>query len=99
MRKAPADRDRRRLQIVRQRLALAELEASASGLLAVLLALLLAGVTRDVAGRLQLGAQLAVDLHQGARDAVSDRAGLRGNASADHRRDDVVLVEQRDLFE
>src|SRR5262245_59118375 len=57
------------------RSALAELEASASGLLTVLLALLLVRVAGDVLGRLEFGAQIAVDLHQRARDAVADRAG------------------------
>src|SRR5690606_15076515 len=79
--------------------ALAELEASARGLLAVLLALLLARVARDVPGGLQLGPQVAVGLHQRARDAVADRTGLRGDATTDDRRVHVVLVEQRDLFE
>src|SRR5688572_21334038 len=79
--------------------ALAELEASARGLLTVLLALLLAGVTGDVTSGLQLGSQLRVEFHQRARDAVPDRASLRGDSAATHRRVDVVLIEQRDLFE
>src|SRR4029077_18097147 len=44
--------------------ALAELEPSARGLLAVLLALLLARIASDVARRLELRAKLVVDLHQ-----------------------------------
>src|SRR5687768_10331019 len=82
-----------------RRLALAELEASARGLLTVLLTLLLARVTGDVTGRLQLRAEVAIDLHQRAGDAVTDRAGLRRDATADHRRVHIVLVEQRHLFE
>src|SRR5215216_6492123 len=83
----------------RSGLTLAELEASASGTLAVLLALLLAGVAGDVPDRLQLRPQIAVDLHQGPGDPVADRAGLRRHAAAADGGEDIVLTEERDLLE
>src|SRR6185295_1624288 len=70
-------------------LPLAELEPGAGALLTVLLALLLARIARQQAGRLQSVAQLGVVLEQGARDAVPDRAGLARAATPDHRDEDV----------
>src|SRR5690606_28491451 len=57
---------------------------------AVLLALDLTRVAREVAELLQLAAQALVGLHQRARDAVTDGAGLAREAPAAHRREDVV---------
>ncbi len=60
----------------RSPLPLAELEALAGAGLSVLLAFLLAGVAGQEPGRLEALAQLAVELEQGARDAVADGARL-----------------------
>src|SRR3984893_17414083 len=73
---------------------LAELEAGAGALLAVLLALLLPRVAGQEAGRLQAVAQLDVVLEQGARDAVPDRPGLPGAAAALDRGDDVEFLHR-----
>src|SRR5215213_10239413 len=71
-------------QVHRSSLSLRELEALARALLPVLLALLDAGVARDQAGVLERGAQVCVELDQGACDAVANRAGLaRGSAALD----------------
>jgi len=53
---------------VSKELALRELEAFASALLSVLLALMLAGIPSEHSQFLQLGAQLNVELQQRARD-------------------------------
>src|SRR6266542_6775732 len=73
-------------------LALAELEALARALLAVLLALFLPRVTRHQACRLHLGAQLGVELLQRARHTHAHRAGLRRYAAARAVGDDVKVV-------
>src|SRR5207302_2786407 len=73
---------------------LAELEARARALLAVLLALLLAGIAGQEPGRLEAVAQLAVVLEQGAGDAVADGAGLPGAAAAFDGGDDVELLRR-----
>src|SRR5437764_14551083 len=65
-------------------LALAELETGAGALLAVLLAFLLARIARQEPGRLEAVAQLAVELEQGARDAVPYRTGVTRDAAAPH---------------
>src|SRR5690348_1022888 len=76
------------------RLALGELEARASALLSVLLALLHARIAREETGLLEALAQLEVVDLQRARDAVADRAGLAARAAAVHRDDDVELVDR-----
>src|SRR4051794_27742720 len=66
---------------------------SLPGLLeAVLLRLLLASVTREEARLLERGADLLVELRQGAGDAEPQRAGLAGRAAAVDRRVHVVHV-------
>ena len=55
-------------------LALGELEARPGALLAVLLALLLARVARQEAGRLEAMPQLDIELEERAGDAMADRA-------------------------
>src|ERR1700749_2324001 len=70
-------------------LAFRELEALARALLSVLLALLFA---RDESGVLERGAEVGVELHQRARDAVGHRAGLARGASARDVYDDVELA-------
>src|SRR6185369_10153647 len=54
-----------------------------------LLALLHASVARQEAAALELGAEVRIGLQQCARDAVPQRAGLRGHAAAVHRGDHV----------
>src|SRR5258706_16176138 len=79
-------------------LALRLLEAGAGRLLAVLLALFGALVAGDHAGCLQGGAQGDVDLHQRARDAVANGAGLAGESAARAGRVHIVLADGlRDL--
>src|SRR5437763_7450047 len=73
-------------------LAFRELEALARALLPVLLALLGAGVARHQPGALERGAQVGVELHERARDAVAHRAGLARRASARDVDDDVELA-------
>src|SRR5215213_3982622 len=73
-------------------LAFRELEALARALLAVLLAFLGAGVAGDEAGVLERGAEVGVELHQRARDAVAHGAGLAGRAAARDVDDDVELA-------
>src|SRR6266542_2119116 len=63
-------------------LALAELEALARALLAILLALFLPRVARHQPVGLHLGAQLGVELLQRARHAHAHRAGLCRHAAA-----------------
>src|SRR5437867_12161807 len=73
-------------------LPLAELEATARALLAVLLPLLDPGVPREEPRLLQPLAQLQVDHAQGAGDAVAQRARLGRDAAAVQLRLHVVLV-------
>src|SRR5688572_13594979 len=81
------------MRVERFGLALGELEAGARAALTVLLALLLARVTRDVAALLEVGAERGVDLHERARDAVADGLGLAGEAPADDVDEDVVAAD------
>src|SRR6476469_7994621 len=74
-------------------LALAELETRPGALLAVLLAFLLARVARQEPGRLQAGAQITIELEQGARDAVPDRTGLARATAPRHRDLDVEPLD------
>src|SRR4051794_36805153 len=73
-------------------LTLAELRALARLLQAGLLAFLGPGVAREEASALELATQVGVGLEQRARDAVTQRAGLRGDAAAVHAGDDVHAV-------
>src|SRR5690349_12480292 len=75
------------------RLALGELEPTARTRLAVLLALDGAAVAGEEAGLLQRRAELGVQVAERAGDAVADRAGLAGEATADHVHGDVDLAE------
>src|SRR5437016_2306146 len=70
--------------------ALGELEAASRLRLAVFLALDNAAVARQIAARLEHRAQARLVIGQGFADAVPDRAGLAGEAAAEHRADDVV---------
>src|SRR5581483_6022392 len=63
-------------------LALGELEALAGALLPVFLALFAARVAREKAFRLQLLAQLCIELEQGAGNAHADCVGLSVDAAA-----------------
>src|ERR1700689_2761202 len=65
-----------------KRLAFGELEAFASALLSLLLALMFAGVPAEHAQFLQLGAQLDVELEQRARDSQLRGAGLARRPAA-----------------
>src|SRR5215471_19774165 len=79
------------------KLAFRELEALTRALLTVLLTLFGAGVTREQSGLLELLAQLGVEFEQRARDAVTHRAGLAGDAAAvdiDHHVEFVDRVGQ-----
>ena len=62
--------------------ALGELRRATGGLQTVLLALLHSGVAGQQTGLLQNGTHLIAVLQQGAGDAVTDSAGLAGNAAA-----------------
>src|ERR1700754_4484265 len=73
-------------------LAFRELEALARALLAVLLALLGARVARHQARVLERGAEVCVELHERARDAVAHRARLARGAAARDVDDDVELA-------
>src|SRR5947209_13261015 len=79
------------------RSALGELRPLAGLLQAGLLALLGARVAREEAAALELAAQIGVGLQQRARDAVTQRPGLGGDAASVHARDDVhaLLVAHR----
>src|SRR5262249_34827669 len=74
------------------KLAFAELEALARALLSVLLALLDPRIARQEAFFLQLRPELHVVLHERARDAEAQRAGLAGDPAAGDRREDVELL-------
>src|SRR6266480_3800256 len=73
-------------------LALGELEARTSALLAVLLALFHARIAREQAGLLQTLAQLGVVDLQRARDAVADGARLSARTAAVDGYEDVEFV-------
>src|SRR4051794_33053926 len=73
---------RRSSEPQRPSLPLGELEAGAGATLAVLLALFLARVARQVAGLLQRAAEGGIDLDEHARHAVADRVRLAGQAAA-----------------
>lgn len=66
----------------KSKLTLGELEPLASALLTVLLALMLARVTGQKACRLQLAAQLRIELDQSARDAEPGCSRLAGDTAA-----------------
>ena len=70
-------------------LALGELRLLAGLLQTVLLALDHTGVAAQVAGALELAAVLVAGLEQRTGDAVTQRAGLAGDAAAVALRDDV----------
>src|SRR5687768_9236505 len=72
----------------------AELEALARALLPVLLALLDPRVAGQEAFFLEPRPQLEVVLHERARDAEAQRAGLPGDAAAGDRRQHVELVRR-----
>ena len=74
------------------RLSLAELRCATSGFEAVLLTLLHTRIAGQEAGLLQGGAQLGVELQQGAGQAVADSASLAGTATADDVDDNVELA-------
>src|SRR5688572_16649009 len=75
-------------------LALAELELLASLRTARLLALHRAGVARQEAEVAKLAAVPLVDLHEGAGDGETERAGLAGLPAPLHVRLHVVLAER-----
>lgn len=83
----------------RNALALRELEARASALLSVLLALFLSRVTGEVTGSLQSGALGTIELLDRTSDAVSESSGLASNAAAAKRGFDVVSAEGLGLLE
>src|SRR5947209_5621813 len=63
-----------------------------------LLALHDAGIAREEAGALQRHAQLRIDFHECARDAVAHGAGLSTRPAAVHAHTDVIAIFQsRDL--
>src|SRR6185437_4036423 len=71
------------------RLSLRELEAGAGAFLAVLLALLAAGITGDHAAGLERLAQFGIELHERAGDAELDGIGLAVDAATLDRGQDV----------
>src|SRR5260221_10909101 len=84
---------RRRVERARAALALRELEAAPRLRLAVFLALDDAAVARQEAAGFEHRAQARLVIGQRLADAVAHRAGLAGEAAADHAADDVVLAE------
>ena len=74
-------------------LALGELGSTTCGLQTVLLSILHSGVAGHEASGLQSGAELVVQDHQSAGDAVSDSAGLAGNAATGDGDRDVDLAQ------
>src|SRR5580700_4521554 len=76
-------------RVLRGRLALGELEASAGALLSVLLAFLAAGVAGYEAFGLERLAELGVEFHESAGDAELDRVGLAHDAAATNGAEDV----------
>src|SRR5437868_9440151 len=82
----------RRVSFPKARLALGELEAAASLGPAILLAFHSARVAGEKAARLENGAQGGLVFHQGARNAVTHRAGLARQAAAIDSDDHVELA-------
>ena len=80
------------LKIGSSLLSLRELRSAAGGLEAVLLALLHSGVAGQEPGFLEGGAVGGIHLQQGAGDAVTDGAGLAGDAAAGDGGLDVHLA-------
>ena len=78
----------------RAQLSLGELRSATSGLQTVLLSFLHSGVTGQETGGLQRSTELGVDGQQGTGDAVTDSAGLAGNAAAADGNDNIDLVDQ-----
>ena len=78
---------------MRSRLSLGELGSATCGLQTVLLSFLHSGVAGQETGGLQGSAVLGVDGQQGAGDAVTDSAGLAGNAAAGDGDNDVNLAQ------
>ena len=74
--------------------ALAELRRAAGGFEAVLFALLHAGIAGEVTGSLELSAVVLIQLEQGAGNAVTDGAGLAGDAAAADGGFNVDLAEK-----
>src|SRR6185437_9048694 len=74
------------------RLALAELEAAASALLAVLLAFLHAWIARQKAVLAQAGAELGIKPRDGAGKSHADRASLATGTAALHGSLDFELL-------
>src|SRR3954451_20428140 len=81
----------------RRKLTLGELRALTGLLQASLLALLRARVAREEAAALELAAQVGIGLHESARHAVAEGAGLGGHPAAVDARDHVhaLLVARR----
>ena len=75
------------------RLSLGELGSATGGLQTVLLSLLHSGVAGQEAGGLQGCAVLSVDAEESAGNAMTDSAGLAGNAAALDGADDVNLAD------
>ena len=74
--------------------ALAELGSATCGLQTVLLSFLHSGVAGHEASSLQSGAVLGIQSDQSTGDAVTDSAGLAGNAAASDGDNDVNLAQQ-----
>ena len=79
---------------IRQRLALGELGSATCGLQTVLLSFLHSGVAGHETGSLQRSAVLGVQQNQSTGDAVTDSAGLAGNAATCDGDNDVNLAHQ-----
>ena len=75
------------------RLSLGELGSAAGGFEAVLLSFLHSGVAGQEAGGLEGCAVLCVDAEECAGNAMTDSAGLAGNAAALDGADDVDLAD------
>ena len=73
--------------------ALGELGSATGGLQTVFLTLLHTRIAGQEAGLLQDGAVLGVHQQQGAADAVTQGAGLTGNAAAFHGSNDIHLAQ------
>src|SRR6185437_4884196 len=73
-------------------LALRELEPLASALLAILLALVFAGVSSQQARFLQRSAELRVKFHQSTRDTKANGARLTGDAASVREHDHIETI-------
>ena len=80
-------------------LALRELEARASALLSVLLALFLSRISRQVTSSLEHRSLTAVELLDRSGDSVAQRAGLARDSPTGKRRVDVVATQTLGLVE